>query len=117
MFSLWLGVRPLIVREKCAYIGSDQQFTVYFGELYNLLIAPELVVEDNSNKKVLIFMDNKAVITFFEQSKRQLGQCLLQKIALQIKSLPHQLEIYKIPAHSGVSGNESAEIAAKEVRR
>ena len=68
-------------------IGSDQQFTIYFGELYGLLMALDLVVEANSNQKVLIFTDNQANITFSEQPKQQSGQYLLQEIALRIKSL------------------------------
>ena len=39
MFSPWPGAEPIIAREKRACIGSDQQFTVCFGELYGLLIA------------------------------------------------------------------------------
>ena len=105
---------PLVTREKRVCIGSDQQFTVYFGELYGLLIALDLVVEDNNNQKVLIFADNQAAITSFEQPKQQSGQYLLNEIALRIESLPHQLENHSIPTHSGVSGNKSANIAAKE---
>ncbi len=64
MFSPWPWAHPLVPREKRGCIGSDQQFTVYFGELYGLLIALDLVVEDNSNQKVLIFTDNQAAFTF-----------------------------------------------------
>ena len=63
MFSPWPGARPLVAREKRKCIGSDQQFKVYFGELYGLFMALALVVEDNSNQKVLIFTDNQAAIT------------------------------------------------------
>ncbi len=58
MFSPWPGACLLVAREKRACIGSAQQFTVYFGELYGLLMALDPVVEDNSNQKVLIFTDN-----------------------------------------------------------
>ncbi len=94
MFSLWPGACLFVAREKRACIGSDQQFTVYFGELYGLLMASYLVVEDNSNQKVLIFTDNQAVITSSEQPKQQPGQYLLQEITLQIESLSRQLEIH-----------------------
>ena len=114
MFSPWPGARPLVAREKRACIGSDQQFTAYFGELYGLLMALDLVVFNNSNQKVLIFTDNQAAITSYEQLKQQSGQYLLQEIALRIESPPRQLEIHWIPAHSGVPGNELADIAAKE---
>ena len=77
MLSPWPGASPLIAREKRAYIGSDQQFTVYFGELYGLLMALDLVVEDKSNQKILIFTDNQAAITSSEQPKQQSGQYLL----------------------------------------
>ena len=77
MFSPWPGARPLVAREKRAFIGSDQQFTVYFSELYGLLMALDFVVEDKSNKKVLIFTDNQAAITSSEKPKQQSGQYLL----------------------------------------
>ncbi len=64
IFSPWPGACLLVEREKRACIRSDQQFTVYFGELYVLFIALDLVVEDNSNQKLLIFTDNQAAITF-----------------------------------------------------
>ncbi len=77
VFSPWPGVCPLVAREKCACIGSDQQFTVYFSELYGLLMDLDLVVEDNSNQKVLIFTNNQAAITSSELPKQQSGQYLL----------------------------------------
>ena len=70
MFSAWPGARLLFAQEKRECIGSDQQFTVYFNELYGLLMALDFVVEDNSNQKVLIFTDNQAAITFSEQPKQ-----------------------------------------------
>ncbi len=70
MFSFWPGARLLFAREKREGIGSDQQFTVYFSELYGLLMALDFVVEDKSNQKVLIFTDNKAAITSSEQPKQ-----------------------------------------------
>ena len=73
MFSSWPGTCQLVVLEKRACIRSDQQFTVYFGELYSLLIALDLVVEDNSNQKVLIFTDNQVALTYSEQPKQQSG--------------------------------------------
>lgn len=113
MFEPWPGVQPLVARKKCACIRSDEQFTVYFGKLYVLLMALDLIDEDNSNQKVLIFTDNQAAITSSEQPKQPSGQYLLQKIALRIENLPRQIGIHWIPAHSGVPGNESADKAAK----
>ena len=95
-------------------IGVLTNTCVVFGELYGLLMALELIVEDNGDGKVLIFTDNQAAITSSEQPKQQSGQYLLQEIALRIETLPRHLEIHWIPAHSGVPGNESADIAAKE---
>ncbi len=80
-------------------------------------MALDFVIEDKSNRKVLIFTDNQAAITSSEQPKQQSGQYLLQVIALQIGSLSRQLEIHWILVHSGVAGNESADIAAKKATR
>ncbi len=63
MFSPWPGARPLVAREKRTCIESNPQFIVYFGKLYDLLMALDLVVEDKSNQKALIFTDNQAAIT------------------------------------------------------
>ncbi len=113
MFRFWLGARLLVARGKRECIRSDQQLTVYFGELYGLLMALDFDVEDNTNQKVLIFTDNQASITSSEKPKQQSGQYLLQEIALQIESFSRQLEIYRIPGHSWVPGNKLADIAAK----
>ena len=114
IFSSWPGACPLVATEKRTCIGSDQQFTVYFGKLYGPLMTLDFVVEDNSNQKVLIFTDNQAAITSAKQPKQQSGQYLLEEIALQIESLSRQLEIHWVSTHSEVSSNELADIAAKE---
>lgn len=115
IFNPWPGAPRFVAREKHAFTGSDQQFTVYFGELYGLLMALDLIVDDNSNRKALIFRDNQAAITSSEQPKQQSGQYLLQEIALRIETLSRQLENHSIPADSGVPGNESADIAAEKM--
>ena len=66
MFSPWPEARKLVGQEKRAYIRFDQQFTVYFGELYSFLMALDFVLEDNNTQKVLIFTDNQVVITSSE---------------------------------------------------
>lgn len=86
MFVPWPGAEPLVARKKCACLGSDEQFTVYFGELYGLSMALDLIAEDNSDQKVLIFTDNQAAITSSKQPKQQSGQYLLQEIALRIEN-------------------------------
>ncbi len=63
-------------------------------------MALDLVVEDNSTQKVLIFTDNQAAITSSEQPKQQSGQYLHQEIALRVESSSRQLEIHWISAHS-----------------
>ena len=77
-------------------------------------MALELIVEDNSGQKTLIFIDNQAAILFLKQPKQQSGQYLLQEIAMRIKALSGQFEVYYIPANSGVSANKAADLAAKE---
>ena len=60
-------------------------------------MALDLIVEDNSDQKVLIFTDDQAAITSSKQPKQQSGQYILQKIALQIKNLSRQIEIHLDP--------------------
>lgn len=74
----------------------------------------DLVVEDNSNRKVLIFTDNQVAITSSDQPKQQSGQYLLPRDRITNRNSSRQLEIHWIPARSEVPGNESADIVAKE---
>lgn len=74
----------------------------------------DLIEEDNSKRKILIFTDKQAAITSSEQPKQQSGQYLLEEIALCIESLRRQPKINWILAHVGVPGNEATELAAKE---
>ena len=98
MFTPWEGATPLVARKKQACLGSDQEFTVYFGELYGLWMALDLIAEDNRGRKTFVFTVNQAAILSSEQPKQQTGPYLLQEIALRIEALPGQLEISWIPA-------------------
>lgn len=42
MFTPWGGATPLAALKRHAWLGSDQDFTVYFGELNGLWIATAL---------------------------------------------------------------------------
>lgn len=63
----------MVAREKQEYFGSDQEFTVYFGELYGLWMALGLIADDSNARKILIFIDNRPAILSSKQPKQQSG--------------------------------------------
>lgn len=73
MFTPWEGATPLVARKKQACLGSDQGFTVYFGELYGLWRALDLIAGDDRGRKTFIFTVNQAAILSSEQLKQQTG--------------------------------------------
>ncbi len=53
VFSVIFLLPMFLARQ--AWLGSDQEFTVYFDELYGLWMALELIAEDNSGRKTVVF--------------------------------------------------------------
>jgi hypothetical protein len=66
---------------------------------------------------VVIYTDNQAAIRLLAKPKGRSGAYLLKTIARKIQELQDDglpTEIYWIPAHKGIPGNEAADRAAKE---
>ena len=95
------------------------EYTVYFGELYEILMALELVEDHdylNSTGPVHIFVDNEASLQASHRPKQGAGQYILKRIVELHHDLiaKHKITLHWIPAHEGIPGNELADVMAKE---
>jgi ribonuclease HI len=107
------------------YMGLDTTSTVYAAELQGVLAAIQVAGTELKgrpgweNRKVAIFIDSQAAIRATQDPRRQSGQYILRQIVdmlqiIQEKTPGAKIELHWIPAHTGVEGNERADIAAKE---
>nr|XP_036581842.1 zinc knuckle [Colletotrichum truncatum]KAF6790285.1 zinc knuckle [Colletotrichum truncatum] len=106
---------------RSSYMGDDATSTVYAGELRGIILALEIAEEDkrkgNNRSKILIYTDNQAAIRSSAKPKGKSGSYLLKTIADKTQKLQEhglKTEIRWVPAHTGIQGNEDADIAAKE---
>ena len=114
LFIPYLGAQPMVAQTKQACLGTDEEFTVYMGELYGLAMACEIIAEADKTQPVHIFVDSRAAIFAVQNPRQQSGQYMLELIAKRLDTLRNTVHIHWIPAHTGVSGNEAADVAAKE---
>lgn len=112
-----------------AYLGPSASYTVYFGELYGILMALQMVPIDHhrrsqledwndheaDNRDTIIFTDNQAAIRAVNNPGNSSGRYLLRRIIQElVLRSRRRIEIHWIPAHVGVEGNELADRLAKE---
>ena len=56
------GWVPLILQTRKAFLGTEREFIVYFGELWGIIMALEIIAKDDSNRPAIIFVDNQSAI-------------------------------------------------------
>jgi len=110
-------------RALAYHLGSDKHHTVYEAEVVGLTLAAQLLLsEDSSNTPTAIYIDNKAAILSGENPSSTAGSYLMDKfirLAHMLKKkytdqeLDLRLLVKWIPGHSGVPGNEKADVEAK----
>ncbi|KAH7920552.1 ribonuclease H-like protein [Leucogyrophana mollusca] len=105
------------------HLGSIEKYTVYEAELAGLVLAAELIrTEEKRVRSAVIYSDNQAAVqaatnprpgprhhiidSLFEELTRAKKKHGLKKIA-----------IIRIPGHTGIEGNERADVLAKEAAR
>ena len=67
--------------ERSAYLGPDNRYTVYIGELYGIYMALELAITtEHQHLTVLIFTDNQAAIRSTHEPESQSEQYLIRRI-------------------------------------
>ena len=90
------------------------EYTVYFRELYGILMALELVKENdylNSTGPVHVFVNNQASLQASHRPKQGAGQYILKRIVELHHDLiaKYKITLHWIPTHKGIPGNELAE--------
>jgi ribonuclease HI len=98
------------------YVGPSDSFTVYGAELIGIMIALNMAIKDPRAKRLTVFTDNQASIISSARPGNQSGQVILRHIHHLVTVLHRrkcQVTIRWIPAHTGVEGNEMADLLAK----
>jgi ribonuclease HI len=108
---------PKLNRQMGADLGPTSKATVYAAELLGILYSTIIAVTAREVKTVTLFVDNQAAIQSVQSPGGQSGQLILRQIIHFISVLQKRgisMEICWIPAHTGVPGNEKADIIAKQ---
>jgi ribonuclease HI len=113
---------PMILNTMKAYMGDSDTSTVYAAELQGIRLALIMALKDwdkgNRRNKVIIYTDNQAAIRTVGNPTGKSGAYIIDDIVRLIDCLQAtkriQVEVRWVPAHTGILGNEIADIAAKE---
>src|SRR4051812_1291818 len=103
------------------HLGSSKEQTVYGGETAGLLLAAELLrTERRPFRSVFIGMDNQAAIQATRLRRPAPGHYLLDyfhKAMHRVRREQGQFQCTVVwtPGHCGITGNEVADVLAKEV--
>ncbi len=113
------AVAPQQGRAKKVFLGDKYTSTVYAAELKGIYLALKIAQQElgDSQREVLIYTDNQAAITIAGKPRSRSGSYLLAQIIElidEIRPRTRYIEISWIPAHTGIEGNEAADLAAKE---
>jgi len=76
------------------HLGSDEEHTVFEGELVGLLLATELIIEERGVRTATIGADNQAAIQAMKSSTGAPGYHLVDRLHEQMTVIQH-----KHPAH------------------
>ncbi|KAG2157034.1 hypothetical protein DEU56DRAFT_722086 [Suillus clintonianus] len=105
------------------YLGSNEDHTVYEGELVGMVLAVELLrgIEEENNTMAL-GADNQAAILATQAFNSKPGHYLMDIFHDDLRIvLPEQdrrqLIICWSPGHCGIQGNEAADTHAKRAAR
>lgn len=105
-----------ITRQMCMGTEEEGRAGVYTAELQGIRMAVDIAKNQTNFQQITIFVDNQAAIRSTHTPGTTSGQCLATLASLEcgaVTAQGKQLTIRWIPAHTGVAGNELADIAAK----
>jgi ribonuclease HI len=113
--------KPYFLRQILQYYGYTAVFTAVIVQLFWMTNHTVRIVSSNlyywQHCKILIYTDNQAAIQTIERPRCRSGLYLLAEIIEMLEVLrpkTRYIEISWIPAHTGIPGNEAADLAAKE---
>jgi ribonuclease HI len=108
---------PKLKRQRGVDLGPTSKATVYAAELLGILYSIIVAVTERNIERATLFVDNQAAIQSVHSPGGQSGQLILGQIIHFIDILRRRgvsVEICWIPAHTGIPGNEKADIIAKQ---
>ena len=107
-------------KKVSAFLGSSIYYTIYAAELSGILVPLHMALADSlipQGRRILIFTDNQSALRSIHKPRKTSGQTIIRDILEVIQRLRTRdtdTEVYWVPAHIGIAGNEKADIAAKE---
>ena len=103
------------------YAGSENNFTVYAGELNAITLAINIALTaPDMYTECAIYTDSKPAIIATTKPWRQSGQSIIREILdnidnlMEVKGPEYKITITWIPSHAGIEANETVDAAAKE---
>ena len=103
-------------------VGAASQNEVYEGELTGLVLGMEMVRAERRVTEVSIYTDNQAAITALTTDSPGPARHIVDMVherhrMLMTRHGAARVTVHWIPGHSGVRGNERADINAKRAAR
>jgi ribonuclease HI len=108
--AVWLAANTT----RKAYMGTLQESTVYAGEVYGFIMALEMIRDSDRICPAYIFSDNQAGIRALNDPIAKAAQSIHRLLHETIATVICPITVHWIPAHTGIPGNEAADLAAKE---
>jgi ribonuclease HI len=115
---LMRGFRP--IKKLQLYLGKKSKYMVYLAEVAGLLLGAHLLRKERGNFWSVVFaIDNQATIQAMPNAEPSSSNTLLDAFERQINRIKREFKgvditLFWVPGHSRVTGNELADVAAKE---
>ncbi|KAG2065424.1 hypothetical protein BDR04DRAFT_1032850, partial [Suillus decipiens] len=111
-----------MMKERRFHLGNDQEHRVYEGELIGMILAVELLREEEGKGTMSLGVDNQVAIYATNGFISKPGHYLMEKFHDNLHRLisAHddcKLTVQWMPSHQKIPGNEAADKQAKRVAR
>jgi ribonuclease HI len=113
---------PNTMQTESQYLGSEEEHNVYTAETTAFELAANIAnTSPPAFTKCVIYADSQAAIKGISNPNKQSGQGVLisaiNKIELLVNTRNMRTEIKWIPGHKDITGNETADKAAKQAAK
>jgi ribonuclease HI len=105
-------------------MSTEKESSIPLAELAGIILALRIANEDTDTdaqgRDIEIYTDNQGALQTLRNPRQSSGQYLVTEIVSEwekrkASNKGRTLNLYWIPGHIGVSGNELADVKAKEV--